>query len=240
MTTASPNTWPRPRLSSFTLDCAGTPVALAGDEPWLTLVRGEYGGFVAPWRPSFTIRLGDSADDGSHADAEVPGPPRLADLQPLLRQLYPVIIDGLVFHAAVLVFGEDGYLCCGHSGAGKSTLARLCPAALCSDELGAVRRSPAGLVVASLPYYPGRRAQARLAGVMLLRHGDVDERAPLRRSEALALLARHAFWPEDAGKVSAGFHLLADLVDTIPVSWLTFRPTPAVARLFASSPREAE
>jgi hypothetical protein len=224
--------------ASLTLDCAGTAVALVGDDRWLELVRREYGGFAADRPASVTVRLGATEATPAHADATVAGRPRLAGLHPVLRQLYPAIVDGLVFHASVLVFGEAGYLCCGSSGAGKSTLARLCPAAMRGDELGAVRRTPSGLVVASLPYHRGRRCQARLAGVMLLRHGERDVRQRVGPAEALALLTRHVFWPKDTGAVAAGFELLADLVDTVPVSWLAFQPTPAVARLFAPGPAE--
>lgn len=219
MNAGGPRPSPPADTTRVTLDCAGTAVALVGDEAWLELARREYQGFAVERPASVTIRL--------------EGAPRITEVLGRLRERYPRIVDGLVFHGAVLVFGEAGYLCCGEPGAGKSTLAALCPGAACSDELGAVRRTSSGLVVASLPYYPGRRAQARLAGVMLLRHGARDELQPVERAEALALLSRHAFWPEDPEKVARGFHLLADLVDAVPVSWLLFRPTPEVARLFA-------
>jgi hypothetical protein len=152
----------------------------------------------------------------------------------LLRVLLPCR-DGLVGHAAVLLDGERGFLCCGRLGAGKSTLARLAGSrrerrARCGEP-----RVVGAWTVSTLPFWKGRAATARLDGVFLLRHAGVNERRRLSPAAAFPALGRHLLWPLEAPEAAQRtVDLVADLVERVPVWDLGFAPSVAVLDLIAA------
>jgi hypothetical protein len=233
----------RPR--AVRVDCAGVVISFpAPDAQWRTALRRRFAGFLTDAPEAFTITrgayVGERRRRPTAAFGVVLDPlARTADLPPtltvreagaLVRSLLPGLLgDGLVAHAAVLLDGERGFLCCGRSGAGKSTLARLAGGRRGSDELGAVRRLDGAWTVCTLPFWKARAGAARLDGIFLLRHAPGNERRQLTPSEALRALARHVLWPVDAPEAGPrAVDLLADLVARVPVWDLGFVPTPVV------------
>jgi len=223
-------------------------------------VRRRFAGFLTEAPPSFVISRGSRGDGGpadgprpsgtgpfgagidlASGSAELPADGRASQAGYLVRSLLPTLLsDGLVAHAAVLIDGERGFLCCGRSGAGKSTLAKLAgPGAGC-EELGAVRLQGGAFTVHTLPFRKARRASARLEGIYLLSHGERDQRRRLDPPSAVPAVGRHLFWPVDGPEAGQrSFDLLVRLVETVPVWELEFRPTPAVWDLIVDPPKEA-
>ena len=233
------------------VECAGVVFGFpAADRHWRATLRRRFAGFLTESPATFTItrgaRLGPgerrpSAPFGALLDpvartADLPAGLTVREAGGLVRVLLPGLLgDGLVAHAAVLLEGDRGFLCCGRSGAGKSTLARLAGSRRGSDELGAVRRIDGGWAVSTLPFWKGRAETARLDGVFLLRHADANERRRLGPAEALPALGRHLLWPVDVLEVAqCTVDLLADLVERVPVWDLGFVPNAAVLELIAA------
>ncbi len=230
------------------VDCAGVVIGFpSADRRWRASLRRRFAGFLTEAPAAFTIsrgaRLGPgerrpAAPFGALLDplartADLPGGLTVREAGGLVRALLPgLLADGLVAHAAVLLDGERGFLCCGQSGAGKSTLAQLAGSRRGSDELGAVRRVGGAWAVSTLPFWKGRAATARLDGVFLLRHAGANERRRLRPAAAMPALGRHLLWP--VGEPEAAqrtVDLLADLVERVPVWDLGFVPSAAVLDL---------
>lgn len=243
------------RRNVVAVDCAGVVFGFpSADERWRRALRRRFSGFLTREGTDFTVtREGVEEGRTGAEDARFPGPfgaaVDLADRSArlpsragpaqagyLLRALLPSLLeDGLVFHAAVLLDGGRGFLCCGRSGAGKSTLATLAGSRAGCEELGAVCRDAGGWSVRTLPFRRSRRARAPLAGVYLLRHAARNERRRLSPSEAAREAARHVFWPEsDVPSGRRSFELLAELVEQVPVWDLGFLPeASAIAEVFA-------
>ncbi len=227
------------------VDCAGLVIGFpAADKRWRVALRRRFAGFLTAEPATFTITRGARVREGAGRPTAAFGVlldpvARTADLPPgvgvreagaLVRSLLPSLLDdGLVAHAAVLLDGERGFLCCGHSGAGKSTLARLAGSRRGSDELGAARRIDGAWTVSALPFRKARAGAARLDGIFLLRHAPGNERRRLSPAAALPALGRHLLWPVDAREAAQlTLDLLADLVERVPVWDLGFLPTAAV------------
>jgi hypothetical protein len=211
-------------LTTVRVDCAGVVIGFPAPDPrGRAALRRRFAGFVtdAPATVTTAREVASVLDAGG-----------------LVRSLLPGLLeDGLVAHAAVLLDGERGFLCCGRSGAGKSTLSRLAGSRRGSDELGAVRRVGGEWTVCSLPFWRGRAGSARLDGVFLLRHAACDERRRLSPAEATAAVGRHVLWPmEEPEAAQRALDLLADLVARVPVWDLGFVPTTAVWELIARPP----
>ena len=239
--------------SAVHVACAGVVFGFpAADRRWRAALRRRFAGFLTDEPATFTITRGaclgpgerrPSAPFGALLDpaarrADLPAGLTVREAGGLVRALLPVLVDGLVAHAAVLLDGGRGFLCCGQSGAGKSTLARLA-GSRGSDELGAARRVDGSWAVSTLPFWKGRAATARLDGVFLLRHASANERRRLGPLEAMPALGRHLLWPVDAPEAAQRtMDLLADLVESVPVWDLGFRPSGAVLDLI-SAPGEA-
>jgi hypothetical protein len=236
-------------VAAIHVDCAGVVFGFpAADRRWRAALRRRFAGFLTDEPASFTITRGaclgpgerrPSAPFGALLDpvartADLPAGLTVRDAGGLVRALLPALVDGLVAHAAVLLDGGRGFLCCGQSGAGKSTLARLAGSGG-SDELGAARRVDGTWVVSTLPFWKGRAATARLDGVFLLRHAGANERRRLSPVEAMPALGRHLLWPLEAPvPAQATLDLLADLVERVPVFDLGFVPSAAVLELIAA------
>jgi hypothetical protein len=231
------------------VECAGVVFGFpAADRRWRAALRRRFAGFLTDRPATFTITRGESLRLGERRPsspfgalldpaarrADLPAGLTVRELGGLVRSLLPTLVDGLVAHAAVLLDGERGFLCCGPSGAGKSTLARLA-GSRGSDELGAVRCVGGTWAVSTLPFWKGRAATARLEGVFLLRHAEVDERRRVSPVQAMPAVGRHLLWPADAPDAAQrAMDLLGDLVERVPVWDLGFRPTAAVLELIAA------
>jgi hypothetical protein len=240
-------------LRSVRVDCAGVVFGFPASDPrWRAALRRRFGGFLTDAPASFTITRGADAGDrpapasgafGALIDpvartADLPTTATAREVGGLVRSLLPgLVVDGLVAHAAVLLEGDRGFLCCGQSGAGKSTLARLAGSRRGSDELGAARRLDGAWNVATLPFWNARAGAARLEGVFLLRHAPGNERRRLSPAAALPAVGRHLLWPEDRPEAAQRtVDLLADLVERVPVWDLGFVPTTAAWALIAAPP----
>ncbi len=235
------------------VDCAGVVLGFpAADPRWRAALRRRFAGFLTDRPASFTITRGarlapgerrPSSPFGALVDpvgrtADLPAGLTMRHAGGLVRALLPTLVDGLVAHAAVLVDGGRGFLCCGPSGAGKTTLARLA-GSRGSDELGAARRVGDAWVVSTLPFWKGHAATARLDGVFLLRHARANERRRLSPLQAMPALGQHLLWPLEAPEAAQRTtDLLGDLVESVPVWDLGFLPSPAVLELIAA-PAEA-
>ena len=231
------------------VDCAGVVFGFpAADRRWRAALRRRFAGFLTDEPAVYTITRGVRLGPGEKRPlapfgALVDPASRTADLSAgltvreaggLVRVLLPALLDGLVAHAAVLLDGDRGFLCCGPSGAGKSTLARLA-GSRGSDELGAVRRVDGAWVVSTLPFWRGRAATARLDGVFLLRHAGANERRRLSPPEATRAIGRQLLWPLDEPEAAQRtVDLLADLVERVPVWNLGFLPGSAALELIAA------
>jgi len=148
-------------------------------------------------------------------------------LLPLLLSLR--LEDALILHATLAVEDGRAFACAGPSGAGKSTLAELLGERAVCDELALLRRGSKGWLAYSMPYWRGRPAVARLAGVRLLRHGRETRLAPLERVEATRRLSSQLIWPAHSSpSCELALELLDRLVAEVPVDELAFRPEPGV------------
>ncbi len=231
--------------SAVHVDCAGVVIGFpAADARWRAALRRRFASFLTDAPATFTItrgaHVGDRAGrptgafgallDPAARTADLPAAVTVREAGALVRSLLSGLLDdGLVAHAAVLLDGERGFLCCGQSGAGKSTLARLAGSRRGSDELGAVRRIDGAWTVSALPFWKARAGAARLDGIFLLRHAPGNERRRLSPAAALPALGRHLLWPVDAPEAAhRALDLLADLVERVPVWDLGFLPTAAV------------
>jgi hypothetical protein len=250
------------RMLPVAADCAGVVFGFPGtDSRWRAAVRRRFAGFLTDAPPSFRIHRGPAtggptgagsnrsepglfgtAVDLAAATAELPADSGASQAGYLVRSLLPtLLVDGLVAHAAVLVDGERGFLCCGRSGAGKSTLANLAGPGAGSEELGAVRLEGGAWMVHTLPFRKARRASARLEGIYLLAPGPRDERQRLSPASAIPAVGRHLFWPVDSlASGQRSLDLLAGLVENVPVWDLEFLPTPAVWDLIVSPPGKTD
>jgi hypothetical protein len=238
-------------VSPVHVNCAGVVFGFPATDPrWRAALRRRFAGFLTETKATFTITRGAQGGERAARPASPFGAlldptARTADLPPgvtvreaggLIRLLLPRLLDdGLVAHAAVLLDGERGFLCCGPSGAGKSTLARLAGHRRGSDELGAVRRIDGAWTVCTLPFWKARAGAARLDGIFLLRHAPGNERWRLHSAAAVPALGRHLLWPVDVPEAAQRtVDLLADLVERVPVWDLGFVPTPAVLEMIAA------
>jgi hypothetical protein len=233
------------------VDCAGVVFGFPTADPrWRAALRRRFAGFLTDAPAKFTITRGAHAGgraarptaafgarlDPAARTADLPAAVTVLEVAGLVRSLLPGLLDdGLVAHAAVLLDGERGFLCCGQSGSGKSTLARLAGSRRGSDELGAWRRIAGCWTVSTLPFWKARAGAARLDGVFLIRHAPADERRRLSPAAALPAVGRHLLWPEDVPEAAQRtVDLLADLVGRVPVWDLGFAPTAAVLDLITA------
>ncbi len=170
---------------------------------------------------TFTMEL-----DASHRRAELAGPLATYPLDRLIQTLwYESHRHGLMIHAAALADGPRGWIFSGPSGVGKSTLAGLFPEHALCDEFVALTLDGAAPRLGSLPFWRSRRGSAELAGIHLLRHGKSDHRRRLGAGEAFARLRREVVWPTfDAEALSGALDTLCQLIETVPVWELAFRP----------------
>ncbi len=174
---------------------------------------------------TFAIEL-----DHQRRSVELAGPLATYPIDRLIQTLwYETWHRGLIIHAAALAEGQVGWLMSGPSGSGKSTLAALFPERAMGDELAGVRLESPGASprprLVSLPFWSGRRGDAELAGIYLLRHGKRDRRRRLAPGEAFARLRREIVWPTfDPQALERAFDTLFELLASVPIWELAFRP----------------
>ncbi len=108
---------------------------------------------------------------------------------------------GFLLHSAGLLRGGDAFVLCGPSGAGKSTAAALSRpgAAVLSDELCGLCRTPAGWRVFGTPFSGsleiGSPQEGSLACVAFLEQSALVEARPLSPSETVRRLYAQVFRP---------------------------------------------
>lgn len=153
-----------------------------------------------------------------------------------LRILYSMLLvqaGGMFFHAASIKNSSGACILLGASGSGKTTLARLATDTVLSDELVAVRRANGTFYAFSTPFWGEFAAgntneKAELKAVYLLKKDTENFVKPIKRQEAIleTLSCTLFFGPEELTK--SVFDLCFDLLTTIPVEELYFRPSSAV------------
>ncbi len=215
--------------SRFLLDSRRQPMRSRRDGARLSLAT-----------ETFDIEL-----DHHRGTVDLRGPLATYPIDRLIQVLwYETWERGLIMHAAALAEGRKGWLMSGPSGSGKSTLAALFPGHALCDELAAVKLAPrkpsssapveekSSPRLAALPFWTSNRGAADLAGIYLLRHGKSDHRRRLAAGEAFARLRREVVWPTfDQRALRRAFESLFDLLASVPIWELAFRPRPEVWQL---------
>lgn len=149
-----------------------------------------------------------------------------------LLALYLPQHGGVLLHASAVRHEGTGYVFAGRSGAGKTTVARLLAdrAQVLSDELVAVRRTPAGWQVYGTPFWgdfarAGANLHAPLHAVYLLRHAKQHRVEPLPRRDALsAILQCSLQFAEGAQVAEWMLNVVSGLVRELPTYRLHFLP----------------
>lgn len=221
---------------SVAVDFAGAIIRFDVETPSLkALVTRRYQRFLAGadgrarlglrWRPEAGSEYAFHAGGAGH-DPLLLSEPDTRHLDLTLRGLLPTVVDGAVFHAALLADGERGLLCCGEPGAGKSTIARLVGDRALCDEMAVVDRL---LVARSLPYWSARPGTVSLSDVFVLAHGERHRRRLLTPGDAFRELSRHVYWPVDDDRaMHTALDAVGEVAARVPVWRLEFRPTPDV------------
>ena len=226
---------------SLLIDLGGSIVEFCSNDPEaFRQLRSRFAGFEVPsGQPeisfihqaagqeefSFSTRV-----DLKNRKVYLFGEQGLEHVDGVLRVVLAVVAaPDLIAHAALLVDGNRGFLCCGKPGAGKSTIAGLFPENSVCDELARVSVTPEGVKAKSLPYWEARPVQVSLESIFFLRHGSHNLRTRLSRPEAMRELRRHLYWPLDEEEAAAGaFVTLSELVGKVPAYWLDFLPDQRV------------
>ena len=155
----------------------------------------------------------------------------------ILLQMLPRLGQGLLLHAAGLIWQGRGHVFFGPSGAGKTTLAGLAPATaeVVSDENVILQLRADGPVLLSTPFWgmstPQERIrrsnrQAPLAALYALEHAPTFSLTRLPPAQAaVALLETEKVAAERASSADAWLQMAAALIASAPVYRLAFRPT---------------
>ena len=229
--------------SALLVDLGGSVVEFSSSDPEaLRQMRSRFAGFEVPsGRPeisfvhqpiqsnqeigqeegSFSTRI-----DLKNRKVYLFGDEGIDHVDGVLRVVLAAIAaPDLITHAALLVDGDRGFLCCGKPGAGKSTIAGLFPEYRACDELARVSVTPEGVQVKSLPYWEARPVNVSLESIFFLRHGTHNRRTRLSLSESMRELRRHLYWPLDEEEAAVkAFSTLSEVVGRVPFYWLDFLP----------------
>lgn len=161
---------------------------------------------------------------------------------------------GLVLHGTAAEVDGQGILCVGISGTGKSTLARLLDAAgdtVLTDERPVLRQWPPPedgatpsrdfrVYGSPWPSSAGfaRDAWAPLRRIYFLEHGATDRLTPLPPRDAVSRLVHVATIPwQDPVLLDPCLATVDALLQAVPCSVLSFRPTPAVVDMIRDDVR---
>lgn len=149
---------------------------------------------------------------------------------------------GAVLHAAGAIVGKEGYIFPGRSGAGKSTLSRQFigrqDAELLSDDRIIAKKSDGRFSIFGTPW-PGEAGiavnkSAALSGIFFLCQGTTNKIAEITSGKAVEKLLPVVSIPwYDGDLVSGMLAFCGELVSTVPVYELHFRPDGDVANLLA-------
>ncbi|HYB90314.1 MAG TPA: hypothetical protein VEC38_04635 [Candidatus Binataceae bacterium] len=162
----------------------------------------------------------------------------------VLRIIHSLVLArraGLLLHSASAIRNGRAFLFSGVSGAGKTTIARLAPpdATLLTDEISYVRRVAGGFHAYGTPFagelgVAGRNIAAPIAAIYFLAKGTDNRARPIPQSVAARSLLRNVlFFADDAALVEDVFRTACELVSSVPVYELTFRPDGEVWDLVA-------
>ena len=183
--------------------------------------------------PTFRLEL-----DRASGAAELSGPLATYPVDRMIQTLwYESRSRGLILHGAALAENGRGWLASGPSGSGKSTLAGLFPDKALCDEFAAVSLDRRGPRLSAMPFWKGRQGSAPLESIYLLRHGSADSRRRLSNREAFARLRREVRWPTSDGEaMQRALDSLTEILGSVPIWELSFRPTPEVWRILSKEP----
>jgi hypothetical protein len=214
------------------LDMEPTGSGRGQANPPLAEVRGAGGDEVTIHHPDFSADL-DLTGDGTVVTASDP-----FAVDHFFRVLLGLLAprhDALMLHSCGVLCGGEAHVFIGPSGAGKSTLASTAGhRPLLSDEHVIVRRTPAGWVGASTPFWgsyavPGPARTGRLAATWRLKQWPSNARVDLDAAQTLRLLVDNAVLPcADASVKHAVFDVAAALAADMCARELRFVPDPAI------------
>ncbi len=191
------------------------------------------------WRPELSGGLWTAA-----TDEEFPGV-----FENYLRVLsaYRLVEEGgVLVHSAGVLDGGEVSLFVGVSGAGKSTLSGMSLAEgrqILSDDLNALVPSAGRFHALAVPFAGDHRsaevrASTPIRSILRLRKGLEHALAPLRRSDALALLAACApYVNRDAWRVEGLLANLASLLEAVEAHELHFAQRPGLWELLSREVR---
>jgi hypothetical protein len=168
-----------------------------------------------------------------------------ADAHPLLEFLAVRLLarhDAVLVHASTAIVDGGAFVFVGHSGAGKSTMAALaesCGAIVPTDDRTIVACAGNDVSAWGTPWHGSlvRKSPdgAPLRGLYLLRQGAVDRIDPLPTELAVKELFVRLVQPRvDASEVTGTLATLERVLQRVPMSVLSFRPTPAAFELVAT------
>ncbi len=141
---------------------------------------------------------------------------------------------GFLLHAASVVTGRGAVVAFGPSGAGKTTLASLAGARpVISDDLVAIRRGPAGLVVIPTPFRaggaPARPDGHRIVSLLRLKQAPRFSLTPLPAMRAaVELVGSMPFVHDDPGSAALALACASEAALDPGVSELAFTPDASV------------
>jgi len=141
--------------------------------------------------------------------------------------------SGLMLHAAGVEIDGKGFIFPGVSGLGKSTIAKTCIKFginnWLSDEKILIRKSNSKICIYGTPWPSSANvamnAQIPLAGIFLIKHGDVPEIKKIRPQEVLTKLLPTAsiLW-HDKERMEIGLKLIEEMVKAIPAFEFSYKP----------------
>ena len=147
--------------------------------------------------------------------------------------------DTLLLHSSAIMLDGRAYLFVAKSGTGKSTHTRLwCQAfgdraVMINDDKPFVRLSSAGVEVFGSPW-SGKHGldanlSAPLAGICLLERGAEDHIQPIDPQQALPMLRKQAYLPQDPEKTAYFHRMTLQLAEMVPLWRMTCTKDPQAA-----------
>lgn len=149
--------------------------------------------------------------------------------------------DILLFHGSTVAVDGRAYLFAAKSGTGKSTHTRLWRqlfrerAVMINDDKPFLRLTDTAVEAFGSPW-SGKHGLdtnifAPLAGICILERGAENEIRPISAVEALPVLRRQAYIPQDARKAHRVTALMEALADRVPLWHMTCNREPGAAQV---------
>lgn len=151
--------------------------------------------------------------------------------------------NGVMMHAAGVIYNGEGYLFTGHGGVGKSTTARLwqaTPGALVVNDDKVILRCIDGeWRMFGTPWHgEGGMAEplsAPLKRIFILKQAKENRLDPIPMVQAAAMLLARAFVPLwDAGRMDSAIQFMGDLLQVIPCEQYGFLPDTSAVEFIQS------